>query len=402
MSAAMKRALRADHQVASKAVLLDTDFKEVSGGTLFSKEHTNEITNFITDGNIDVDTERGTRRTAELTLLNPSSEFTPATEDFKSEGPWVGLIYLNRLVRIYRGLYVADSPEYVPVGTFMIDKATVVAESNMSLVNLTMSDQWKRMAKSFADHDYNFAANSWYVDIIETLLNDAGGYSAAALAPMPVIDPLNSRDTADKKTSKILTLEAGSSRGDFLKELVTTWDIDMYYDAMGAFRTEDRKSATDKRSVWRFGTADDPNHDGLLVSVTREFSDDNLYNHVIVVGGTDKNLIRREKADVDPRSKTNIELIGDRVWLIKDDKLDTANKVQKALDRAWAVRFQLGEVIQAETISCPALEGDDVVTITDRALAKVDGDYRLRRFTVPLVSSRQDIQAANIIYEANL
>lgn len=395
----MRAALRNEHQVATKAVLLDTDFRQVEGGTIFSAEQTNEITNFISDGNIDVDTERATRRTAELTLLNPNDEFTPATEDFRPEGPWVGKIYLNRVVRIYRGLYVSGVPEYVPVGTFMIDKTNVIAERNMSLVNLTMSDLWKKGAKSYADRAYNFAANSWYNDIIETLINDAGMYHPRL---MPIIDPLNGRANDDKKTSKILTMEEGDSRGDFLKELVKTWDVDMYMSPLGQFVTEDRKAARDKQNVWTFGVETNPNRDGLLISVNREFSDDDLYNHVIVIGGTDKNIIRREKADTTPTSKTNIVLIGDRVWLLKDDKLNTANKVQAALDRAWALRFQLGELIQCETLSNPALEGDDVIKIVDRQWAKVDGTYRLKRFTIPLMSSRQDIQAANIVYEGDL
>jgi hypothetical protein len=176
----------------------------------------------------------------------------------------------------------------------------------------------------------------------------------------------------------------------------------MYYDPKGQFRAEDRKSGKDKQVVWTFGDVTEPNYDSPIISINREFSDDNLYNHVIAVGGTDKNIIRREKADTDARSKTNIALIGDRVWIIKDEKLNTGEKVQKALDRAWAIRFQLGEVIQLETLNNPALEGDDVIRIVDRERAKVDGTYRVKRHTVPLMSSRQDIQAANIIYEANL
>ena len=140
----------------------------------------------------------------------------------------------------------------------------------------------------------------------------------------------------------------------------------------------------------------------MLISVNREFSDDNLYNHVIVIGLDGKAAVRRERADTDPRSKTNIALIGDRVWMIKDDKIKNTEQALKALNRAWDIRFQLSETLECQTISNPALEGDDVVRITDKTWAKVDGTYRLKRFTVPLVSSLQTMQAANIIYEGNL
>lgn len=394
MSQAFQRELRREHQYATKVEMLDTDFKPVEGKTLFSANNTNEITNFISDGNIDVDTTRGTRRTAELTLLNPSSEFTPATAGFDATGPWTGEVYLNRIVRIHRGLYVVDNPEYVCVGTFMIDNAEVISERNMSLVVITLSDLWKKLSKSYTLRPQNYPVGTAYVDILLDLLAVTGADEPLA----PIIDNLSGRSSEEKTISEKLTVEEGTSRGDKMKELAEGWDIDVYFDPYGRFILQDRKDAKDKIEVWQFYSSAD--RDGMLTSLRRAFTDDNLYNHVIVVGGGDT-PVRVERIDTDPRSNTNVNLIGDRVLLIKDDKVTSTEKANKALDKAWANRFQIAETITAETICNPALEGDDVIRITERDFAKVDATYRLAQFTVPLVTTKQTLQATNIRKETD-
>jgi hypothetical protein len=391
--------LREEHDSHIKVVLLDTEFNEVEGGTIFSADETNEVTNFISSGNIDVDTTRGVRRTAELTLLNPTSEFTPSTEDFDPEGPWVGKVYLNRLVRIYRGVHVNGRQLSVPVGTFMIDIADVLVENNMSLVNLTMSDLWKKLNKSVFTHQKKYDEGTTYNEIIRDFLSAAGvaltGRHGANL------DNLSGRSNNEKKIHKNMKFESGTSRGDKLKELAIKWDIDMYFDPLGRFISQDRRDAKDKAVEWSFYSSD--NRRGMLINIKRSFNDDNLYNHVVVIGtGNDKNVVRAERKDNDPRSKTRIGLIGDRVHMIESDKIDKEHEANKALNRAWKLRFQLLETMEAQVICNPGLEGDDVIRITEKDKAKVDGTYRLQRFNVPLVTALQTVQMTNIIREEDL
>jgi hypothetical protein len=384
------------HTSIAKAVLLDTDFREVEGGDLYDRQ-TNEITNFITDGNVDIDIGRGTRRTAEITLLNPTSEFTPATADFDPEGPWVGKIYLNRIVRLFRGIRIIGRSLYVPLGTFMVDNADVIVERNISLVVLTLSDLWKKLTKSYTSRELK-----WLEGVpINTVIRDCVAASGADY-PLPLnIDPLSSRVNADKLLNKNFKIEEGASRGDALLKIRERYDIDMFFDVSGRFTTQDRKAARDRMPVWHFYSS--PDNNGMLVSVKRSFNDDNLYNHVVVIGTeNEKNIIRVQKKDTDPRSKTNIDLIGARVFLIKSDRIGTVNQAEKALNRAWSNRFGIAETMNLETICNPLLDGDDVVRITERNLVKIDGFYRLARFSVPLVTSRQQLNADNILRREDL
>lgn len=387
--------LRGEHQVTTKVELLDTDFRVED--IIYSSDRSNEVTNFISDGSIDVDKTRGTRRTAELTLLNPTSDFTPTMKD----DDWDGKLYLNRMIRIWRGVYYGRSPLYVPCGTFMTDNIDVLVEQNMSLVNLTLSDRWKMLTKSFFGNNKTYEKGTYYNTIIRDLLEGAG---IVGVSEVDNLDKLSTRTEADKKTNAKIQFKIGDSRGDKLKELCDRWDIDAYFDPMGKFVTEDRLDPEDRDVVWRFysGPIED-GRNGRLVSLRRSFNDDNLYNHVIVIGtgGQDgeekKKVWRAERRNTDKKSVTNIDRIGDRVKLIQSDRIGSDTEAERTLNRAWKMRLQLSESVEIQAISNPALEADDMIRITETEHARLDDTFRIQRFNIPLVSSLQTIQAVNII-----
>lgn len=388
-----QEAITSEHQPLVMVDLLDENLKPV-GDKLWTggaSSRRGELQNLVSDGNIDVDVERGTRRTGELTLLNPTSEFTPALDGFDHEGPWSGKIYLNRRIRIWRGVKVGEMELFVPVGTFMIDSTEVIIEQNMSLVNLTMSDMWKKLTKSHFGYNKTYPKGTLYNDIIRDMLDSAGVHRRG-------LDTLSGRDSADRKTTSPVKISRGDSRGEKLKELAKAWNIDIYADPMGVVRSEDRKEYEDKRTVWRFmsGELDAYNRNSGLISLTRSFNDDNLYNHVVIIGtGDPKNTVRAQKKDT--KTKLSVNNIGDRVFIKEFEKISTQAQADAALKRIWKRRVQLSESINAEVICNPALEGDDVIRFVERDRAKVDSKYRLRRFNVPLVTSKQTVEAANII-----
>jgi len=391
---------QATPQASVKVEFLDTDLRKVKDSTIFSADRTNNVTNFITDGNIDVDTTRGARRTGELTIMNPTSEFTPGTDQFQGgSGVFTGKVYLNRIVRIWKGAYVAGQPYFIPVGTFMIDGASVIMERNMSLVNLTMTDLWKKMAKSYIGAEQKtFDAKTPYNDIIRTLADDSG----VDLDTMQ-IGSLGGRDIEDRRIQKKLIIKEGESRGDRLKSLCQQWNIDIYFDPMGSLRSEDRTTDRDRETAWTFSTPPIvAGAGGHLVTLTRSFNDDNLYNHVVVTYNLDdknKTPKRVYRMNNNVNSPLNVDRIGRRVLIKNYENIHTEAAANRALDKLWKLRTQLSETIDAQVISNPALEGDDVIRFRELDFVKVDARYRLSRFTVPLVSNLQTLQAMNLLTE---
>ncbi|MEO6077530.1 MAG: hypothetical protein ABIP54_01975, partial [Candidatus Andersenbacteria bacterium] len=196
----------------------------------------------------------------------------------------------------------------------------------------------------------------------------------------------------------------GQSRGDLLKEFGKRWDIDMYFDPLGRFVTQDRRDPKDSQVVWQFRAAEQLDDNGAnLISLQRSFNDDNLYNHVVVVGTQkEKDTVRVSQRDDDPSSKTNIGLIGDRVFFFSSDKIGSIGEANRALNRLWKLRFQIAEELRIDGVLNPGLEGDDVIRITERVKAKVDGEYRLQAFNIPLVTARQSMMATNIVRTKDL
>jgi hypothetical protein len=393
-----KEALRGPHTVTTKVEMLDENLDPVEDGDLFSADVENELTNFITDGSVDVDVSRGTRRTSEITLLNPSAEFTPATQGYDSEGDWVGKLYLDRNVRVHRGLYYNGQALYAPVGTFMIDGIDVQVEQNMSQVILTMSDRWKKLSKSFFANHKTYDKGTLYNDIIIDMVHDAG-----ILESQRTLDGLGKRDSDDRKIHRDLKVDAGASRGDLLKKYCKKWNIDIFFNPLGRLVSEDRTRPRDKASVWKYHWSDDSS--GMLVNMTRSFSDDNLYNHVVVRGmkdtepGNGKTMkpFFVEKKNTNPASKFCINRMGDRVLFIDDDSINTVAEANKALERAWSIRTQMSESVRFQAISNPLLEGDDNITLEERNYAKLDDRYRLQRFDIPLVTSLQTLEVHQIL-----
>ena len=401
----LKWAIQREHNPIIQVEMLEPDLNQSKKFILSSAvdDGSNRFANVLSDGNVDVDYDRGTRRTAELTILNPTAEFTPTTAGFEQDGDWEGLLYLNRVVRIWRGANTQSGEIYVPVGTFLVDGAEVIMEQNMSIVNLTLSDFWKRLTKSYFGINKKYPAGTYKNAIIKDMLDSAG--VARTGKYHAVLDDLSNRSIDGRKIGKAMKFSRGDSRGDILKNLAKDWNIDMYFDPYGVFRTEDRKTDRDRRVVWTWESQelDDKGGNGGIISITRSFNDDNLYNHVIIIGtGNEKQVYKATRQVTNTASKFHKDKIGDRVFLKESDNWNSQSDVDEAMKRIWGKRIQFSESISAEVICNPALEADDKVRIVERDFVKVADNYRLRRFTVPLVTSKQSVEMTNIIRDEDI
>jgi hypothetical protein len=242
-----------------------------------------------------------------------------------------------------------------------------------------MSDRWKTITKSFVGQTKKFETGTHYNTIINWFLDAADIPDSSR-----TLDPIWGRD---RTIDKDLVIHSGDNRGDALKDLAKKWSLDVYFDPLGRFHSEDRKSGKDREVQWTFYSSDDT--EGMLINIRRSFNDDNLYNHVVVVGLVDKKPYRLEKVNNNPASKMSVDRIGDRVFYIRDDRLNTEAKVRNALNKAWEIRVQVSESMEISTICNPLLEGDDMIHITEREYAKVDDKYRLSAFNIPLITSLQ-------------
>ena len=386
------------HTMTVKAQVLDTDFNVVVGGTfhdtgrmglsipgiaeddprwnstLMGNRRAGIIQPYIVDGSVDVDVARGARRTMNLSLLNPDAEFTPRSD-------WGGLFYVDRLIRIYRGVLFPDGgEEFVPVGTFMIDTADVVAERNMSIVALTGSDLWKKVNKTKFGTPAHWDAQTPVQTVVKEM-------AALAGVTRMVLDDLSHRTSQTRNIQAAVNFERGAIIGDELLKFATAWGLHIYFDQLGRFVSEEAR--LDTANVWTF----DPNEDTTLLTVKASYKDEQLYNHVIVTGTADsENPVHAEALDTDPSSPTYWLRIGKRTYTYESSFIATVEQAQTTANQLLAENTKVVEDIEIQSICNPALEGNDVVTVMEPEFTKLNHRLRIQSLNVPLSSSRQTIR----------
>lgn len=369
-------------------MLLDSAYNEIPDGVFFTPG-ADEFQDFIVDGNVDIDISRGTRRTATLTLLNKGGNFTPDGDSTDYDGKF----YVNRFIRLFRGVVLAGGEVvYAPIGTFMIDTIDTIVERNISLINLTLSDPWKKLQKSLVTRTQTFAIDTPINTVIKTLATQAGATYPLA----PNLDPLSSRAAGTIDLNSKLTMERGESRGDVIKALASKFGVDIYFNQEGRLTSQDRKAPKDAAEVWHFYSSHDMT--GMLASVTRSLSDDNLYNHVFVIGlGNEATPVIFERKNTNTASFASIARIGDRVRILEDQRWKTQAQVNAAGEKLWDRAYNLFEEVSLDTICNPALEADDVIRVTE-PISKLGGAYRIQQMNVPLTTSKQNIKVTRNIY----
>jgi hypothetical protein len=394
VSQAFRNELRnPNQQIAAKASLLDSSFHEIPYGDFFTPG-ADDFQDYIVDGNVDIDRDRGTRRTGQVTILNKDGQFSPDG----SSTDYDGNFYVNRNVRLFRGMVVAGGTTiYAPIGTFMIDSIDVLVERNMSVMNLTMSDHWKKFDKSICVRTKTYPVGTH----VNTIINEQAAAAGANFPLAPSIDTLTGtwRTSANTTLQSKRTIERGDSRGDFLKSLAASFAIDIFFNQEGRLTTNDRRDPKDASEVWHFYTSSLNQPLGMLNSVRKTISDDGFYNHVFVIGlGNETAPVIYEVKNTDPMSLGNIQRLGDRVKLLESQTWKTQSQVDEAGKKLWAARYNLSEEIVIDTICNPALDADDMLRITETT-SKINGFYRIINLNVPLTTSKQTIRAArNVVW----
>jgi hypothetical protein len=377
------------HTVAMRVDLLDTDFRPVQ--SLTGYQTGSDTTSAVVDGSVSLDVSRGSRRTVQLTVLNPDGIYTP-DGSFGADTDPDGFFYVNRLIRVWRGVKYNDgTEELVPVGTFMVDNADVTVERGMSVVTITGSDLWKKLSKSQFGSPVSYTSGTSLNTIIAGLATEAG---VTAMN----LDPLPDRTATGKRINTEIAFEADDIRGDVLQKLATDYGLDIFFDPMGTLVSEDFRNPELREVAWVFGP-----QDTMAYSIRSSFTDDRLYNHVVVTGTAASKtdppgpVYVAEVKDTDPASPTSIDKIGDRVYRLESGVLGTQDEVDQAALSLFYTVFLLSNKVEMDAVCNPALEGNDLVWVQETRFSEIDKRFLIGTLEVPLTSSQQKISMAQVI-----
>lgn len=361
------------HVLRVRMDVLDTDFNIVS--QFHDIGYGDEAADILVDGNVDIDVTRLTRRTFTANVLNPDGIWSPGSD-------WGGTFYVNRIIRLWRGIDFGSSAELVPIGTFLIDSADVEVERSMSIVTLGGSDLWKKFGKSKFPKAKSWADGTSINTIISYIADQAG-------VTRLNLDPLSGRASGDRNIGNKFSVEQGDNRGEMLAKLCADNGIDIYFDPLGQLTTQDFRTPGDQAVVYTY----DPDDNNNLLTVKASFTDDNLYNAVLVVGTGDKdNVVWSRVRDTDPTSVTSVDRIGERVFLYETDTIKSQAVADATAERLFYQHVLVNEDITLETICNPAYEGNDVIRVRETEFSGLNGTFRLKALTVPMSTSRQTIR----------
>jgi hypothetical protein len=388
VSEQFKRALiEAVRDVTMRVTLLDSSYAALD-----------EITGPVIEGVVYVDSERATRRTSQLRVINEDGAYTPRGASWDQHGT-NSYFWWNKMFRLEWGLKVGSAYQYVPLGTFMVDRFDVLVERGISVLNADGSDLWRKLAGSeFAAPSF-WNENTTYNTIIKGI-GDAAGVTQYSL------DALDGRSTAEKQIPNKLFVEAGENRGDLLKRLCQSWGLDIYFDVWGRLHTEDlsvTENTLGAAPVWTFK----PDNESLIVSISKSRSSDDLKNHIIVTGelddgtpvvrgevidgiGTDSSGVTWKKHYTNSGGPTTVEEIGDRTKHVSDTRIRNSDSALKRAKREMLKAKVAEETLRMPVITIPMFEAGDVIAIHDR-VSDTNDKYFLSQFDIPLRQGAQEL-----------
>lgn len=319
----------------------------------------------VTDGSVTVDGSAAVRRRCTVTLTDDSGKLVPAdiTDLLAPNG--------NEL-KLYRGVTFADgSTELVPLGVFRITKPQVSGGRGTLVIRVDGYDRARAVQRARFTETYTIPAGTNYATAISDLLESrvTGLSFNLAATDHETSGPLVYGTSADNDPWKDAT------------ELAKSIGFELFFDADGVCVLRPEPDPSAAATVASYAEGDN----ATILSVDRELSDEETYNHVVVSGESQTTTpVRAEARDEDPSSATYyLGPFGDVPRFYASPLITTSAQAQDAADALLRRSLGLVEVVRFSAVPNPAHDVGDVVQVAYSA-GRVDGLYVLDQFTVPL------------------
>lgn len=328
-------------------------------------------------GTVSIDRDR--RRSCSVSLVNPGGAWTPA-------GP-TDPLFLNRLVRLERGLVVDGNPEYVALGLFLVDRPVIRVDAAGSTIEIAGQDRVKLAAKSRFSVPETYAAGTPIADVVRAIATAAGmGGTLLRLAD------------GGKVLAADRTFETDADRWPAIVQLAADYALTTYVDADGYLVLEPAVTPdTLPAPAWTF----ERGAEALMLGLTKEWSDDQLYNRVRV-SGESANLapVAAEARDLNPASPAYNPLdgtgpIGDRLWTYTSAMVRSIEQAQAVADAKLLEVALVQEAITIPSVVHPALEVGDAVAVVE-PLSRTSDTYLLDTVSVPLAAGPMTVTARKL------
>lgn len=345
-------ALRESHRRLARVSVLDDLFNPLPGLVLTGDE------GHALDGSVSQDASRAVRRTLDLSIANPGGVWTPT-------GPG-SAFYWNRLLRVERGVLSGSTAFWAPLGVFLIDTPSY----ERSVLHVSGADRVDRALRSKFTSPASYASGSPVGSTIQDILVDAGIGSERW-----------SVDDGGAVLGATRSYEADDERLSAAKTLATDFGLEVLADANGYVVVRPKRDPAGLPSAWTFAEG----VDSTLLGLSKSWSRERFYNHVVVIGeSADLSPIRAEASITDPSSPLRVTgPMGDRLYTYKSAMVTTVPQAQGVAASLLWQHALIEEELTVDHVPHPGLEAGDAVTITHPESA-TSGLWAVDSITVPL------------------
>jgi hypothetical protein len=310
----------------------------------------------VVDGSVEID-DVAVRRSCNLRMVDPSGTLTPASaKDL--------LAPKGTELRLYRGLMVDASFEWVPLGVFGIVEPEVSAHSSGTQIRVKGWDRVDAVRTRRFDAPYPVASGTPTWQAISNIVTSR--------LTVPV------RITQSGNTAPEVVFDALSDPWDAVRKLATADNLSAYFDQLGTLVVEPYVESPT-------GITYQPGPLSLLVATTRTIKSDTTYSGVIVTGEhPEAGAIRSVLWDTDSTSPTYyLGPFGKRPYGYSSPLIDTQAKADAAAASLLPKVTKMRQEITITTIGHPGHDIGDAVTVID-GKSRTNGTYVVAGGTIPL------------------
>lgn len=298
----------------------------------------------ISDGSVTIDRTADNRRSATITLSDPTLYPTRPTDPVAPYGTEVIL---------YRGIRYAASQDLVKLGVFRLQDAERAQPLTTGLP-VTLWDRSKGVQDARFPYPRRFAAQT-AIELVELLISEV----------YPSINFFVTT-TADLTTTVPKHVVAQDRWGEVMR-LIKAHGCEAFFNADGNFVIQDIPDPGTATPVWTV----DAGPDGVMVSVNDKVTRDGAPNIVIASGaskdGTSDPVTSQypHGYDTDPSSPTYyLGAYGKVTRYYSNPHIRTQTAANKVADAQLADHLGASRTVSFGAVPNPALEAGDAVQIT--------------------------------------
>lgn len=370
VSDSLKQRVRGSHERRTRFTVLDTNLRRVPGGRVSPDA--------VAEGSVFVSGGSGARRTARLNLTNPGGIHTPSKPD--------DLFYWNRLVKVEQGIILeagdAGSAEWVPIGTFMIDRPGVTVErGGITMLSLNVRDRWKMIDKAQYSEPTEYTSGQ----SVQTALR-----AAAEFAGVPSNQIIVGGTTRNLATTRYV--EEGDLVGEFMTRLADSFALRVYFDVSGYLVIEDKPEVSALSVAHHY----QPGSDSIVTEIKRDLTDERFANHIVVSSASADPeappAFRAVAEDDRTNSPTAVSEIGRRTRRYSSPMIPDQTTAQQIADLMLSQFLRFSEETSLKAVGLPYLDADDRVRVSHTGAGLSRNSYLVESMDLPILGAESSLR----------